>query len=108
MLSMKEALGALRAHGRALVPPLQVPKPASSQVRLPSKVCTCEHTHTCVDAHMCVHKPHPTCVHANTPYVCYRLRDADIPEAHTYTPSTVPSACTHVHAPRNISHSPMF
>ena len=68
------------------------------------------HPHMCGCTYVCAQKhtlhvymqTHPTCVHANTPYVCYRLRDADIHRhTHIYPPAPVPSCtclCTHVYA----------
>lgn len=112
MLSVKEALGALRAPGEALVPSPEVLVSPSSQVRLPSRVCTCEHPPTHVWVHIHVYtQTHPTCVHTNTPYVCYRLRDADIHRrTHIHPPAPVPSCtclCTHVYAQEH-QPSPMF
>ena len=99
MLSMKEALGALRAPGEALVPPPAVPISASSQVRRPSGVCTGEHTPTHVWMHTCV------CTQT-TPYMCTCKHTIRVLQAqrrrhsqtHTHIPPAPVPACTHVHA----------
>lgn len=105
MLSMKEALGAIRAHGEALgfLQSLFL----LSQVRLPSG-CTCEHTPTHVWMHTCV------CTQT-TPYMCTCKHTIRVLQAqrrrhsqtHTYTPQ---HPCPHVHmyTHRNISPPPMF
>lgn len=90
------------------------PSPPQSLFLLPPKLdfpAGCAHVnthpHMCGCTHVCAHKPHPTCVHANTPYVCYRLRDADI---HRRTHIYPQHLCPHVHmyTHRNISPPPMF